>query len=152
MTSSSKHILAQEGILTSFSIAKRITERDFSKLKKKLNSKTINDKEFQVLLKKSVKEETKKAIEENSIPGFICNGSDLRTDEERKRIMEFTYFATIIAKKINDKNISKYHSCYIINALVNLLRLNENDFDEFHNRFSEYRGDSDEESDNTGWE
>ena len=60
---SSKHILTQEGILTSFSIAKKITEQDFCKLKKKLNDKSITNDEFHKLLKKSVEEDTMKASE-----------------------------------------------------------------------------------------
>ena len=101
---------------------------------------------FQEILRKSVMDETKKAILSKKIPGLIIPDKFI-SSEEKKLMMELTYFASIIAKKINEKKIDKYHSCYIINAIVNMLGLTESDFDEFHRKFSKYRdGDSPPES------
>ncbi len=142
------HILAKEGILTAFSIAKRVTVKDVKRLKEKF--KNVKTDKLQGALREAVLEETQAAIETNQIPGLIVTG-DNSSHDEKKRIAELTYFASLIAKKLADKKIDKYHSCYIVNAIVNMLGLSEDDFDEFHRRFSKYRnGESEdaEEDDN----
>ena len=137
------HILAKEGILTTFSIAKKVTAKDVKKFREKLKSAKVDADKLQELLRKSVVKETQSAIETQKIPGLILDG--MEDNEEKKRIMELTYFASVIAKKLAEKKVGKYHSCYIINAIVNMLGLTEEDFDEFHKKFSKFRdGTSDE--------
>lgn len=131
------HILAKEGILTTFSIAKKVTAKDVKKLRDKLKSSKIDAEKLQELLRSAVVRDTKKAIESQKIPGLIVAGAE--DSEEKKRIMELTYFASVIAKKLSDKKIGKYHSCYIINAIVNMLGLTEGDFDDFHKKFSRFK-------------
>ena len=130
------HILAKEGILTSFSIAKRVTSLDMKKLRDKgIDSKSSK---FRELLTKKIVKETQEAIENQSIPGLMVKQIQ-DENQEKKKIMELTYFASIIAKKLTDNKVSKYHSCYIINAVVNMLGLTEEDFDEFHKKFSRFK-------------
>ena len=139
------HILAKEGILTTFSIAKKVTAKDVKKLRDKLKSVKIDADKLQELLRSTVIKETQQAIETKKIPGLIIDG--VEESEEKKRIMELTYFASVIAKKLSEKKIDKYHSCYIINAIVNMLGLIEEDFDEFHRKFSKFKeGNNGEES------
>ena len=139
------HILAKEGILTTFSIAKKVTAKDVKKLRDKLKSSKVDAKKLQELLRSAVVRDTKKAIESQKIPGLIVMGAE--DSEEKKRIMELTYFASVIAKKLSDKKIDKYHSCYIINAIVNMLGLTEEDFDEFHKKFSRFKEGKDGDDD-----
>jgi len=54
-------------------------------------------------------------------------------------MMELTHFASIISKKLSEKNIDKFYSCYIINTVVQMLSLTEKDFEDFHEKFSKYR-------------
>jgi hypothetical protein len=131
------HILAKEGILTTFSIAKKVTAVDVKKLRDKLKSSKLDADKLQELLRTTVLKDTQKAIESQKIPGLIIEG--LEESEEKKRIMELTYFASVIAKKLSEKKVGKYHSCYIINAIVNMLTLTEDDFDEFHRKFSKFK-------------
>lgn len=139
------HILAKEGILTTFSIAKKVTAKDVKKLRDKLKSAKIDSDKLQELLRSTVIRETQKAIETQKIPGLIIEGAE--ESEEKKRIMELTYFSSVITKKLSEKKIDKYHSCYIINAIVNMLGLTEQDFDEFHRKFSKFKeGNDGEES------
>ena len=139
------HILAKEGILTTFSIAKKVTAKDVKKLRDKLKSVKIDADKLQELLRNTVIKETQQSIETKKIPGLIIDGAE--ESEEKKRIMELTYFASVIAKKLSEKKIDKYHSCYIINAIVNMLGLSEEDFDEFHRKFSKFKeGNNGEES------
>jgi len=143
----SNHILSKEGILTSFSIAKKVTVKDMKKLCNKLKNSNVNDEKFQELLKESVIKKTKKSIDVQKIPGLILNGI-FAENEEKKKIMELTYFASIIAKKLTEKKIDKYYSCYIINAIVNMLGLTEEDFEKFHKKFAKFKeGGSENEED-----
>jgi hypothetical protein len=131
------HILAKEGILTTFSIAKKVAARDVKKLREKLKTAKVDAEKLKELLRNAVIKETQSDIGSKQIPGLILGGFE--ENEEKKRLMELTYFASIIAKKLAEKNIGKYHSCYIINAIVNVLGLTEEDFDDFHRRFSKFR-------------
>jgi len=131
------HILAKEGILTTFSIAKKITAKDVKKLRDKIKNAKIDAEQLNEMLKESIVKNTQKDIDAQKIPGLVLEG--VENAEEKKRIMELTYFASMISKKLSEKNIDKYHSCYIINAIVNMLGLTEDNFDEFHKRFSEFK-------------
>lgn len=132
------HILAQEGILTTFSISKRVTAKDIKKMREKFKEANINNSQLQELIKQSVLEETKKAINDNKIPGLILP-IEIYNQEENKKIIELTYFSSLISKKISEKKMDKYYSCYIINAIINMLGLSEHDFEEFHKKFSKYK-------------
>ncbi len=147
MMQTTNHVLTKEGILTAFSIAKKISTKDFKKFREKLkNTNKFNSDKFQQLLRNTIIKETQKTIETQNIPGLILEGSEEL--EEKKRIMELTYFASIIAKKLTDKKIDKYHNCYIINCIVNMLQLTEEDFDNFHKKFSKFRdGNENDEND-----
>ena len=138
MLETTNHILSEEGILTTFAIAKRVSAKDVKKFQQKIKLNKISAEKFQELLYKSVLEETQKALLSQKVPGLILPGHNI-PEKERKRMMELTYFASIITKKMNEKNIDKFYSCYIINAIVNMMELTERDFDEFHRKFSKYR-------------
>lgn len=149
MMHTANHILAKEGILTTFSIAKKVTARDVKKLRDKMKTSKMDAEKLQELLRMAVVKETQGTIETQKIPGLILDGM-FANSEEKKRIMELTYFSSVIAKKLAEKKIDKYHSCYIINAIVNMLGLTEEDFDEFHRKFSKFKegkDGTDEESD-----
>src|SRR4051812_22564839 len=109
MMQTTQHILAKEGILTTFSIAKKITARDVKKLREKIKTAKLDADKINELLKMSIIKDTQKDIETKKIPGLVLEG--IEDVEEKKRIMELTYFASMIAKKLSEKNIDKYHSC-----------------------------------------
>lgn len=138
MFETANHILSKEGILTTFSIAKRISQKDIAKLRLKIKSNKIDKKKFQELLRLRVLDETRKALISRKIPGIILPDHNI-PDNEKKIMMELTYFASIIAKKINEKKLNKFYSCYIINAIVNMLGLDEEAFDDFHKKFSKLK-------------
>lgn len=132
------HILSKEGILTTFSIAKKVAKKDILNLQKRLVEAQSKNPKIKKLLAKRMIEETRKAFLDQKIPGLIIPGQNI-PEEEKKKMMELTYFASVVAKKIGEKKIDKFHSCYIINAIVNMLGLTESDFDEFHRKFSKYK-------------
>ena len=140
------HILSREGILTTFSIDKRVSAEYVKRLQQKIKSDKISEEKFQKLLYKAVLEETQKALLSQKVPGLILPGHNI-PEKERKKMMELTHFASMIAKKLGEKNADKFYSCYIINAIVNMLGLTESDFDEFHRKFSKYRDGNQEGED-----
>lgn len=135
------HILSKEGILTTFSIAKKVAKKDILNLQKQLELAKFKTSKFKKIFAEKMLEETKKAFLDHKIPGLIVPGQNI-PDEEKRKMMELTYFASVVAKKIGEKKINKFHSCYIINAIVNMLGLTESDFDEFHRKFSKYKDGS----------
>ena len=36
-------------------------------------------------------------------------------------------------------NVGKYHACYIVNAIVNMMGLTDEDFDNFHKKFARFK-------------
>jgi hypothetical protein len=97
------HILAKEGILTSFSIAKKVTARDVKKLRDKMKNAKVDADKLQELLRQAIVKETQKSVESQTIPGLIINSGNSSVEEEKQRIMELTYFASLIAKKLGEK-------------------------------------------------
>jgi len=132
------HILAKEGILTAFAIAKRVTSLDIKQLRDKIKSENPKSELFQELLNKKIFNEIHDAFENQKIPGLLMEKIK-DENEEKKRIVELTYFASLMAKKLTDNKVSKYHSCYVVNAIVNMLGLTEENFDEFHRKFARFR-------------
>lgn len=141
---SPNHILAQEGVLASFSIAKKVTIKDVKKLRNRLKKNgNVSQKELNGLVQQAVVNETQRAIENQTIPGLIIK--DIVNSDEKKRLMEFTYLASLVAKKLAEKCSDKYYFCYVVNAIVSMLGLKEEDFDEFHKKFSEFQNGEDED-------
>jgi len=147
-----KHILSDEGILTSFSIAKKIDNKEFKKIKQKAKKIGMSDAEIMNKINDTVVSQTKKSVENNEIPGLIWGknrgpkqkGNNTNSD---KKAIELTYLASLLAKKISEKDLSKYDSCYLINAIVNILNLHDKDFDEFYDKFSSSQDNSEENED-----
>jgi len=131
------HILSNEGILTSFSIAKKISVNDIKYINDKIKTLKKNPKEIQELLKDVIIEETRKDIENQKIPGLII--TEIKNSAEKKRMMELSYFSNMISQKLIEKKIDKYNLCYIINAMINILGLTEEDFDNFKKKFSQFK-------------
>ena len=121
-----------------------MTMNDVKRLRNQLKGNTnISSKKLTNLVQQTVINQTQKAIENQTIPGLVTSGANV---DERNRIMELTYISSLIAKKLVEKSQNKYHLCFIVNAIVNMLGLKEEDFDEFHRKFSEFQnGESNDE-------
>jgi hypothetical protein len=149
------HLLSEMGILSSFSVAKKISEREFDNIFNKIDKRNKTRKEIDKLVVDAIlKNNNKNKINVNEIPGVITNDEnhsfsggasgqlnlvDKQLNKEKNKLIAYTCFASIISKKIVEKRLDKYHMYFIINAIVNMLNLNENDFDEFHKKFQEFK-------------
>ncbi len=143
------HLLAKYGVMSNFSIAKKVTPLRIKKLSERLNTKDEYSEEFQDELKKEILKETQLAMFNNTIPGLITNSkkpinsktsSILLTEKEKKKI---TLMTTILLRAILEKDLSKDETCLLIVQLVGGLGLKDTDFSKFNKTYNQ----SDEEDD-----
>lgn len=129
------HILSQMGVLSSFSIAKKVTEKDIRKYFSKQRGHK-SEAEIQSLLRDKIVSEIMTAIEANNVPGLITPqemAKDIGLDKNViKNVPELNRLVAVIVAKLTEKNYDRMSLCYFINSLVNLLGLTERDFERFH--------------------
>lgn len=130
------HILNQMGIMSSFSVAKKITEEDVHKYFSKQKRSGKTEAQIGKLLQEKVLEEITTAIQNNQIPGLLkpeelaaSMGIDKNVVE---KMPELNKIIIVIAHKLSEKKYDKMALCYFINSLVNILGLSEDDFQKFH--------------------
>jgi hypothetical protein len=95
--------------------------------------------EMNIQEKIAIKKEAKKSIEVETVPGIITDKSSEVKKETESKLIELTYLCSVIAKKIHEKELPVFYRCYIINVLVNMLGLDEGDFDTFHETFERFK-------------
>jgi len=140
------HILTKEGILASFSVSKQITEEEINGMMKDAKNKTKDEDEILELLKTNIMKEIVEATQTGVLPGIILENVKnqllpVKSLESLNRMVE------VLSTKMKQKKFDKLSLCYFINYLVGSLNLKEEDFEEFHRRIKEVRGDDDDEDD-----
>lgn len=141
------HLINSLGVLTNFSIAKKISKSEITKESKKIKRifKKINPDQFDKLLIDALIEKTKKSIANELPPGLIFPQKHSKKIELDKFYTELLSIAQALSNKFNEQNLTKHQMCFIINTLINLTELTENDFLESHRKFQKYKdGDFDE--------
>lgn len=130
------HILNQMGILTTFSVAKKITEDDIQKFYVRQKKTGKSEKQIREMLHDKILNDIQEAILRNEIPGLISSqelAKAMGLDKEVvDKVPELNRLVMIIAQKLSEKNYDKMSLCYYINSLVNVLGLTEKDFERFH--------------------
>jgi hypothetical protein len=162
MNPSSTHILSEHGIMSSFSIAKKISQDQVKKLAQQLNV-SEDSKEFQEHLKKQILRDTQIALHNNKIPGIIYNqtvknteskqpvssqqnGSVKKVSLDEKKKAKLALFATLIVQKILEQKSTTEEKCFLIVQIVNGLGLKDSDFKKYHMRHEDV-DDTDDEDD-----
>lgn len=158
MTNQPIHILNEMGVITSFSVAKKITEEDIQKFFINGKKRGKSDPEIERMLREKIVGDIETAIVEQKIPGLITPqemAQKLGLDKDViKNLPELNRLVMVIAHKLSDKSYDKMSLCYLINSLVNILSLSEEDFEKFHrqnNKDAEEESD-DDDTDNDGEE
>lgn len=145
------HILNQLGVLTSFSVAKKVTEEDINKYFSKYKKSGKSEKQIGEMLKDKILLDINNAVENNEIPGIVTPqelAESLGVDKKViERMPDINRLVSIIAQKMIDKQYDKMSLCYFINSLVNILNLTEDDFTKFHRQNNKNDG-NDEDNDN----
>ena len=149
MTNQPIHILNQMGIISSFSIAKKVTKDDINKFFTKYKRIGKKTSEIEKILKGKIFEDIQNAIVKHEIPGLLSSqeiAKEMGMDKDIvENIPELNRFLMIITQKLSEKHHSKMILCYIINSLVNILGLTENDFEKFHRNNSNDDDDDDDD-------
>ena len=145
------HFLNKFGVMTSFSIAKKITEEDINNFFVKNRKSGKTDKEIGKLLQASILDDIQKAIKQNKIPGVV-GAEELAKDlgmskEFIQNMPELNRLISLISGKLIEKKYDKMSLCYFINHLVSFLNLTEKDFQNFHKKNKENDPDEDDEDD-----
>lgn len=131
------HILNQFGVLASFSVAKKITEKEINKYFLKHKKSGKSNSQIREMLKKKIVSDIQKAIFKNEIPGLISQDGESVNQSDidpslLKNVPELNRMIVVVSQKLTDKHYDKMSLCYFINSLVNVLGLTEDDFTKFH--------------------
>lgn len=140
MSNRFNHLIAKHGILTSFSIARKVSKKDIKQISDKIKKKCKNKEEFNELLQREVLKTTKYLMNQDLIPGLILpekNSKQMARKElaDEKKLMKLNYVANTIAKKLMDNKLSKDEICYIILTLLSSLGLKDQDFKDFNDKY-----------------
>ena len=149
------HILNQMGVLTSFSIAKKVTEDDTRSYFSRQKKHGKNEHQIEEMLREKIVSEIQEAFQTNKIPGLISPqelAQNLGIDKNVvERIPELNRLIMVLIHKMAEKKYDKMSMCYFINGLVNMLGLIEEDFSKFHRQNNlNSEGNDDGEDDNDG--
>ena len=144
------HILNQMGVITSFAVAKKISEDEITKFIAKGKKEGKSTEELNDKIRKKVISEIEDAVLNRKIPGLLTPEELAKEMGIKQNIIvnmpELNRLIMVVGHKLAEKKYDKMSLCYFINALVNLLGLTENDFEKFHRQNNpEGRDDDDDE-------
>ena len=139
------------GVITSFSVAKKIVEEDLNKFYNRGKKLGKSEKELTVLIKEKILNEIQEAIIDQKIPGLISQ-QEIATEmgiskKVVENIPELNRLIMVITNKLSEKKYDKMSLCYLINSLVNCLNLTESDFEKYHRQNSKDNNDDDDDDD-----
>ncbi len=131
------HLLSSLGVLASFSIAKRISKEEIDKANNQIKKiyKEKDPEKIKALLKDILISNTKKYLTNEIPPGLIFPKKDPKKEKLDKYYMELSAISQALSNKFREQKLTKQQICFIINALVNILGINQDDFEEFHKNF-----------------
>ncbi len=137
------HLISSLGVLTNFSIAKKINKKEISKESRRIKRifKETDPEKFKKLLMDSLIEKTKKSVEIETPPGLIFPKKHPKKEELDKFYLELSAISQALSNQFVEKKLTKHQLCFILNALINMLGLTEEDFLNFHRRFQKYKDD-----------
>ena len=145
------HNLSQMGIMTSFSVAKKVTAEEATKffhIKRKCGK---TKKELEAMLQKKIERDIQTAVMNNQVPGLISISEWASESGMAKTVganlPELNRLISVISDKLLSSNYDKLSLCYFINTMVNILNLQEADFEKFHSQPGENPGEGDDSDD-----
>jgi hypothetical protein len=142
------HILNQMGVITSFSVAKKVSEDDIHKFFSKGKKSGKSTEQLNKILRERVLGEIEEAVTHRKIPGLLSPEELAKEMGVQQKVInnmpEMNRLIMIVGHKLAEKKYDKMSLCYFINSLVNLLGLTENDFEKFHRQNGSEDGDDED--------
>ena len=156
------HLIAKHGVMSSFSIARKISKNEFKSLTQKIKKNCKTKKEFDLLLKKEIIKKTNESINLGKIPGLVVPYQEKKSVgkkptkfflDDDKRTALLSIFGASIVEKVIEKKLNKDEMCFLILTIVNLLKLSDHDFKMFHQKNEDSMDDEDfEDEDDDGYD
>ena len=144
-----KHLITELGVLKTFSIGKKLSSVKIKNCLSKMDKTNKTKEESENFLKHLIAKEAEKIINTTTVPGIVVDKISNKRQMTEKKLVDLTYFASIINKKVSEKGMEKFDKCYLINVLVNMLGLDEADFCHFHQTFHRFKmGEIEDPGDN----
>lgn len=135
------------GVITSFSVAKKISEDDIHKFFAKGKKSGKSTEELNNILRDKVLSEIEDAVTHQKIPGLLSPEELAKEMGVQQNVInnmpEVNRLIMIVGHKLAEKKYDKMSLCYFINSMVNVLGLTEQDFEKFHRRNAGEDGDND---------
>jgi len=145
MNDNLEHLLSKHGILTSFSIAKKINENNIKELSDKIKNNCKSKSDFNQKLKNEITKQSSEDIIKGKVPGLIKteqNSPDTNPEKSNSKKLQYNpgkiklaLLYTIISKintEILNNKLTKNDVCFMIYAILNFLEITEEDFKKFH--------------------
>lgn len=136
------HLIAQHGVLVSFSIAKKLNRESVKAIAKEINKLGGDKKTRTELLEEEIKRNTMESMKLSDVPGLIMSKTEIVKEKfmensfmkDDKTVISLMILANALSKKILDKKIPKEQMCFVLISLINSLGLSEGDFKNFHQK------------------
>jgi hypothetical protein len=136
------HLIAQHGVLISFSIAKKLNPESVKAIAKEINKLGGDKKTRTELLEEEIKRNTMESMKLSDVPGLIMSKSEIVREKfmdksfmkDEKKVISLIILANSLSKKILDKKVPKEQMCFILISLINSLGLSDSDFKNFHQK------------------
>ena len=136
------HLIAQHGILISFSIAKKLNRENVKAIAKEINKLGGDKKTRTQLLEEEIKKNTMDSMKLSDVPGLIMSKTEIVKEKfmdnsfmkDDKTVINLMILSNLLSKKILDKKIPKEQMCFVLISLINSLGLSDGDFKNFHQK------------------
>jgi len=143
------HILNQMGVITSFSVAKKVSEEDVCRFYAKGKKMGKSERELDNILRDKVVGEIEEAVVNHKIPGLL-SPQELMAEMGLppgiiRNMPELNRLIMVVGHRLAEKKYDRMSLCYFVNSLVNLMGLTESDFEKFHRQHSRDDDDGNDE-------
>lgn len=147
MKSNLEHLLSKHGVMTSFSIAKKLNDESIRQMTDKIKSVAKNKIDFNVKLKAEIENDTTNSILNGTIPGLIIDGivkahktpvtdsnkkPQLIYDVDKAKLAQLFAIASFFSKEVLNNKLTKNDICFTIFTILNFLEIDDEDFKRFH--------------------
>ncbi len=150
------HLIAQHGILISFSIAKKLNRNTIKSISDEINKLDGDKKTKTQLLEEEIRRNTMDSMKLTDVPGLIMSKTEIVKEKfmdnsfmkDEKLIISLMILSNLLSKKILDKKLPKEQMCFILISMINSLGLSDADFKNFHQKHNpNYMHDEEEDFD-----
>ena len=121
------HLIAQHGVLISFSIAKKLNRESIKAISDEINKLGGDKKTRNQLLEEEIKRNTMDSMKLTDVPGLIMSKTEIVKEKfmdnsfmkDDKKVISLMILSNLLSKKILDKKAPKEQMCFILISMIN---------------------------------